>query len=187
MRATDIEALRASVETYCSDYFLAKAGLVWEGWLEVLLRGSDFAIGRDAMSEDLRIEYRPLKRGRHPDDQTRDFTLTPHGTAVPFPTPKRAGFDEREHLRKGIDQNDARTWNLGARDTDVEVSYLPDTPANSAALDHLITSLRLLRLRLSDFLEQENIGQAVVALQQQALALPGPTAPAAAKVQDSVL
>lgn len=169
---SDIGMLRDTVAAHCSQHFAQVAGVTWEDWLEVQVRGR--ASCYDAQSgEALEIVYKGLKRGRHPTGPEHDVTLVGIGVAVPFPTPKRAGDDEQARINAGLKEGSLVGWRSG-RETATEFSYLPDTPANRAALDQMIANLRLLRERLHSFLGQDNIANAVVALREQALSLPAP-------------
>lgn len=170
---SDISVLREQVAAICTEHFTALSGVVWEDWLEVRVAGGDNPFGGlGNTGADLRIAYSALKRGRHPTDPARDYTLSDYGHAVPFPAPKLAGEDEDAKLNGGKDfSRNLNGWRL-PRDTAMGYSYIPDTPGNRAALDHMIDALVRLRTRLADFLGQNHIEHAVAALHQQLVALP---------------
>lgn len=174
---SDIEVLRVAVEDHLREQAILSSGVNWEDWLEVIVQGGKRKYGSPVDGEELVIEYKKLRRGRHPDLPGRDYTINNNHVAVKFPTGKKTGTDGvGEHIDLG--PNSSFRGHLGdGRNPDGEYSYIPDTPANRAALDGLIGSLRTLRSRLSDFLGQAGIERSLVIMQSKSglLALTGDT------------
>ncbi len=169
---TDIEALRLDVENTIREQLILQSGVAWEDWLEIKVTGGDRRPGRHTSLEQLAIEYRVLKRGRHANLPGRDYTINFNGVAVPFPSPKRSGETDPDISRaRAAAPNDAFAG-LGGREVDAEYSYVVDSPGNRAALDQLIQSLRTLRLRIADFVSQQNLPHAIGAVAARTLALP---------------
>lgn len=171
LASSDIEKLRLDVDAVLREQSILRSGVVWEDWLEVVVRGAPKRFhgtkgaARKFEGEELSIEYRVLKRGRHPEDPSRDFTINFNHVATPFPKPKRAG----EKTMDWADAGSLKGFVSDGRDEAAEYAYVKDTPENRAALDDLMSALRLLGQRLSTFLGQESIEGAVATLRANAL------------------
>lgn len=163
LRSSDIEQLRQAVEAALREQAIMRSGVQWENWLEVVVHRKERSYGSPVASEELSIEYRTLLRGRHPEFPDKDYTINFNRVAVPFPKPKKAG----EKSGSMVETGSLKGFMGDGRADDAEYAYIPDTPENRAALDQLITSLKLLGTRLSEFLGQDNITQAVSTLQSQ--------------------
>jgi len=161
---TDIEALRVAVEDAVREQFILQSGVAWEDWIEVKVTGGDRRSGNHTCVEQLVIEYRGLKRGTTPELSGQDYTINFNGVAVQFPSPKRAGEADPDIMRAQAAAPGDAYAGVGGREADAEYSYISDSPSNRAALDQLIQSLRTLRLRIADFVSQQNLPHAIGAV-----------------------
>lgn len=163
---TDIEQLRQKVEAALRFQHDLLTGVPWEEWLEVEVRGRTKGGHGGSRESDLRITYRPLKRGIDPASGEH-YVINSNEIAVPFPKPKKAGvLDEGEAVGP---------WRgMNRRESEAEYSYLPATPENIAALDELMGRLDTLRAKLSAFLGQEAVPESLGDLARGMPALPAP-------------
>ena len=162
---SDIEALRVAVEEHLREQAILSSGVQWEDWLEVIVHGGKRKYSLPVDGEELVIEYKRLRRGRHPDLPGRDYTISSNHVAVKFPTAKKTGIEGAGEVID-LGKHSGFRGALGdGRNPDGEYSYIPDTAANRAALDGLIGSLRTLRSRLSDFLGQASIDKSLITMQ----------------------
>jgi hypothetical protein len=174
---TDINRLRQKVDDALRHQHDMLTGVTWVEWLEVEVRGRrSTRPGSDTVEADLRITYRVLKRGVHPDTGDAYF-INLNGIAMPFPSAKQAGepdpdVDPNEseslqdvHLFRGLSR---------ARDLECEYSYLPATPENISALEDLIGRLQSLRDALSTFLRQDTVHASLAGLAGAVPSLPAP-------------
>lgn len=67
MVSSDIEALRVSVEEHLRAQAILSSGVQWEDWIEVIVHGGKRKFGSPVDGKELVIEYKKLRRGRHPD------------------------------------------------------------------------------------------------------------------------
>lgn len=175
----NIQVLHAQVLQVLTEQAEILDRTTWEPWLEVQ-SGLDIkgALNRENFAEQthrLAVTYRPLLRGVHPDDPSRVFTINSNGTAVPFPAPRTPttvdtspsclGGEGAEALVAGLQGYDSRT----AGDT---YAYLPDTPTNRAALDHILAGMETLSERLHALFEPSAIAHNLEHLDRSTLALP---------------
>lgn len=122
-----INTLRTMVEQGLSELLHTASGVTWEDWLEVIVSGDsrsvDFSTFRDSAiaAKGLRVEYKTIRRGTHPDYRDKVFRQTPDGNAVRFPSPKNAGEEDPDINAKDV-------FSKG-RETGYAYSYIPDTPS----------------------------------------------------------
>lgn len=147
LRHTDIEQLRLMVEEALTLQHRMDTGVTWEDWLEVEVKGQYEDRHGGRFSSSLEITYRRLKRGVDPDTGIA-YTINSNNIAVPFPQAKTYRPAETDEERM-----------FG--ETAVELSYIPATPENIAALENLMGRTQQLRDALSQFLSQENVKTAL--------------------------
>lgn len=178
----NIQALHARVLQVLTEQSEILDRVTWEPWLEVQsgldTRSTMSRVSHAEQTRKLSVTYRPLLRGVHPDDPSRVFTINSNGTAVPFPTPRTpATVDEAmpsacrnaAELSEALRKHDSRT----PGDT---YAYLPDTPANRAALEHIMAAMESLSERLHALFDPSAIVHNLEHLDRSTLALPEPKA-----------
>jgi hypothetical protein len=146
---TDIGKLFDEVREACRLHDLGRRGIVWEDWIEVEVSG--LTVRDEGGGASLHVEYKKIKRGVEPGTG-RVLTIDGMNHVVTdFPSPKKAGVEER----------------FGELDS--SRSYIPATPANLAALEHISAKLRELRARLHDLLDQPVIERELATVVQRLL------------------
>ena len=176
----NIQTLHAQVLQVLTEQSEILDRITWEPWLEVQ-SGLDThstlsRVNHAEQTRKLSVTYRPLLRGVHPDDPARVFTINSNGTAVPFPSPRTpatvdeplpSGCRSAAELSDALRKHDSRT----PGDT---YAYLPDTPANRAALEHIMASMESLSERLHALFDPTAIVHNLEHMDRSALALPTP-------------
>ena len=187
---TDLMRLRERAETTLREQDELLGGITWEPWLEVQtsLKHDELATRHHHVEKgrQLNVRYRPLMRGVDPKQPERILTINSNGWAVDFPTPltPKSPREEREVFMGGNDS----PLNLGRDDGRVPgdtYAYLPDTPENRAALDHIFHSMEVLGERLHALLSPENVASAMAQLHQHPSKLPLLTHPDAQDKPDT--
>lgn len=143
--AVDINELEKNLEAVLADKSLVMLGVQWEDWLCVEVDGST----RNRCG-GISVSYHALKRGIHPVSG-KVVTLNSRNMLAPFPEARsihaKSGFDEPGPINaKDLYFGDAK-----------EVSYIPATPENIAAIEEIIRRIRQLRNDLAGVLSQESI------------------------------
>lgn len=169
--SSDINELRRMVEDTLRKQHELLTGLIWEEWLQVVVRGSsDHQQFYDSSCSDLKISVSPFKYARHPITGVALY-INSNGIASKLPEPKKANcYDGDEPVPGAIEK--LCDVNLGRRDTEAEYSYIPATAENKAALENLMGRIQELRSKLSEFLRQDTITASLTKLTSDLPALP---------------
>jgi hypothetical protein len=138
---TDIEELRKEVNDYLQQSCAFLNDIEWEEYYEVVVHG-DTKKDR-GISSDFEISYGKLKRGISPINGA-PLTIHNNCVVIDFPEPKK----------RGTDLADICSYHTSKID---EVSYIPVTERNTAALESLVDRLGKLRDDVSNLLSQDNI------------------------------
>jgi hypothetical protein len=148
---SDINKLYKRVEEMLRRQDIVRTDIKWEEWLEIEVqdephswRGEDYS--------GFAIVVRTLKRGIH-TESGQAYTINNNNIVVPFPKPKRAGEEDKNH--------DDEKW-FQSREERHQFSYIPATPANKAALKSLAERLQELHGRLCGLLAQSEIQAALM-------------------------
>lgn len=151
----DIEKLFASVTEAFQTYDLARRGIVWEDWFEIVVAPASERYHRDeGESAGFSVTYRVIKRGVDPRDAAKIYTLGEYNSVGPFPTAKAA-----QVVKDDEDEEEAEERDPFRRDASYQYAYLPATPENRAALDAIRVAIETARARLTALLVQDSIGK----------------------------
>ena len=137
---SDIEELRILIENDLNRSCYLLNNIKWEEWYEVTVSGSNNA--RHGNKSEFKISYGKLKRGINPENG-EVVTIHNNHIIIGFPKPKKSGQEDEDFFSSHGHEN--------------EVSYIPATDDNTAALELLTTKLGILRKEISLLLSQENI------------------------------
>jgi hypothetical protein len=157
---TDINALRQSIVRYLESQFAQLTDTDWEDWLEVRVSGenTEFDGRRSALGSTLKIEVKRIKRGvvRKTGEVV---TLGYNGGLVSFPSPKTIG-------------QAAKTISGYITESDAEVSYIPATDHNLAAIRNILGKMEDLREGIAKLLTQDDIENNLTTRADQLLLAP---------------
>lgn len=159
---TDIGRLHERVEEELIAVAQRLVGVAWEDWIEV--RVDKRRASSDRHTGGPEISYRFLKRGTVAGSDLA-YTLNRNGIAVPFPQPKKMGEGD-------FSEEEALGFKISDDDYDTEVSYIPATPSNIAALDEVLANMERLRVYLSRALSHDVIAESLANCAENMLKLP---------------
>lgn len=148
---SDIQRLHVRIESALRQHSTEGLGIVWEDWLRVRVTSEDHgAYDKLGVATGLKIVVESIKRAVNPKTGEA-FLLSANGMwTIPMPKPKsleKAMSEELERKLKGAIQLDSVE----------EVSYVPATESNLAALKLTCERLQLLRTRLAQALSQSAV------------------------------
>jgi hypothetical protein len=157
---SDIRKLHQTLEQTLIKHSAVNLGAVWEDWLEVTVSNDDWR-ERTTLSSSLSIEVKPVKRGVDPktgiayllSDYT--FHCIQMGKEPTIVSTEAGGMEIRLNEKK-------------------EVSYVPATPENIAALTDARDRMIQLRQRLAVAFSQGQIGSTLEKIGSSLLALAAP-------------
>ena len=152
---SDIKILHQLVDRYFKSHVDAISDIKWEGWLEIVVKGSDSSFEDSkysAFGSSLHIQVNKIQRGQHPE--TGEWvTVNRNGVIMKFPEPKIMRAEKF-----------ADNW---LRDPPEEHAYLPDTPENMMALEEIMRRMKVLRESLASFLNQDAVENNLVELERK--------------------
>lgn len=167
---SDIQSLHRNLEDALIQHSAAELGAVWEDWLCITVARSSHLERGSSLSSALSIAVKPVKRGVDPKTGLA-YLLSDHGLwAVPM---------DKEESRLGK----SRLGQL-ILDDDEEVSYVPATPENIAALADVRDRMVTLRERLMQAMSQGKVEQTLSQLGESLLALNAPSQTSGATLSD---
>lgn len=144
---TDIDELYKRVEKILQDQEDLFTGIIWEDWLELKIQGGnnirDGGLYGLERTSELKMEYASIKRGIGADGKI--YHVNCNGIVLPFPEPRRLADGEHSKV------DGFRT------ESAAEISYVPATEANLAALERLRLDMATLRHRIADLVSQDRI------------------------------
>lgn len=143
---TDIDRLKTTVMNDLDKYVEIMVNVKWEPWLQVKVVGGDSDFTDSDYSSkgvELKIEIQRLKKGIHPKTG-KELTIGRNSVVTKFP--KCHDINELPDNRRFIVNS-----NRG------EISYIPETDENLAALNDIQSKLTDLKYRLATFLSQDKV------------------------------
>ena len=156
MEDADLNVLWAKVNQLAGEHLMKKYSAVWEDWLEVQTDGDakSYRARKGSGTFSLSLTYAPIQRGTLANGEI--VTLNNNGLVIPFPASKRVNRDVEGKVisrAEGLRIHDVHEG--------VEVSYVPATAENIAALDAIIERMKILHEKMADFLQQDQVVQSL--------------------------
>ncbi len=162
---SDIQKLHETVETSVNEHSVKELGAIWEDWLRVTVC-SDRWRDEDELNSDLQIKVEPVKRGVSPKTG-KVYLLSGSGIhAIPM---------EKFLVKPPL----AKPGEILLHD-ETEVSFIPATPENIAALMDARDRLSTLRKKLAQAFSQDQIADTLDKINSSMLAIDGPARKGAA-------
>lgn len=161
---TDLQRLHDRMLEALTEVVELRDGATWEPWLEVCVGAGSLLRSEPTTTRELKVSYRVIQRGTHPNHPGAAFTLNTNGHVAAFPKPllpddlvaqNKALFEGKathsaEALSQLLNQHDRRTANM-------TYAYLPDTPVNRDALDRILSAMDELTERLHTLMHPEQV------------------------------